>query len=229
VRFSPDRKLFLLFVFLLGNLPIVFSQQSDFQFWPQVQVGCNLSKDFKVSLVEEVRFRENVSQVKKELTDFGVTCRLNKSIRFSLNYRLELAYKNPDQKAWLNGFYGDIMLRQKIQRLQADYRIRFQSPRIESFSEVSTLQQWMKNRHKASLQYNIKGIPLTPGIEAEIFIPIGKQQPLIIDEYRLWLGLSYALNKKNEIAIKYGIQREINVADPLTAYILGISYSFDIN
>ena len=36
----------------------------------------------------------------------------------------------------------------------------------------------------------------------------------MIDEYRLWAGLAYALNKKNEISLKFGIQQEVNVADP---------------
>ena len=57
----------------------VHAQQSDFQFWPQVQVGYNLSDRFKLSLEEEVRFRENVSQVKKELTDLGITYKTEQS------------------------------------------------------------------------------------------------------------------------------------------------------
>ena len=228
-RFFPDCKWMLCIGFLLGTIKPGISQQSDFQCWPQLQVGYNLSDKFKLSLEEEVRLRENVSKIKKELTDLGLTYRVNKNLRFSLKYRLELSYKNPDQKTWRSGLYGDIQLRHKMQRFQADYRLRFQSPKIESFSEVSSLNQWLTNRHKAGLQYDIKGIPLAPGIEAEIFIPIGRQQPLIIDEYRLWVGLSYALNNKNEIGIKYGIQQEVNVADPLRAYILSISYSLDIN
>jgi hypothetical protein len=228
-RFTGNCKWILFFGILMGSIRFVYPQQSDFQFWPQVQVGYNLSNDFKISLEEEVRLRENASQIRKELTDLGLTYKVNKFFRLSLNYRLELTYKNPDERSWRNGLYLDIMLRKGFQRFQADYRIRFQSPKIETISEVSSLNQWLKNRHKISLQYDIKGIPLAPKIEAELFIPIARQQSLMIDEYRLWAGLSYALNKRNEISIRYGIQQEVNVADPLRAYILGISYSLDIN
>jgi hypothetical protein len=215
--------------FLLGSLIQVCAQQSDFQFWPQVQIGYNLSDRFKLSLEEEVRFRENVSQVKKELTDLGVTFKINKALRIGIKYRLELAFQNPDESAWRSGLYGDIMFRQKLDRFMFDYRCRFQSARIETLSEVSSVNNWMTNRHKASLQYDIKGIPLIPEIEAEIFIPFSKVDPLMIDEYRLWAGLAYALNKRNEISLKFGIQQEVNVADPWRAYILGFGYSLDIN
>jgi hypothetical protein len=224
-----DRRWIVCIGFLLGSMMQGHAQQSDFQFWPQVQIGYNLSGRFKLSLTEEVRFRENVSQVKKELTDVGITFKINKALRLGISYRLELDFKNPDESAWRNGLYGDIMFRQKIQRFQFDYRLRFQSARIESISEVSSLNQWMTNRHKASLQYNIRGIPLTPVIEAEIFIPIRKQDPLMIDGYRLWAGLAYALNKRNEISLRFGIQQEVNVADPWREYILGVGYSLDIN
>jgi hypothetical protein len=227
-RILPIHKLILCFGLLFGTIQPGFPQQSDFQFWPQVLVGYNLSDRFKVSLEEEVRLRENASLMRKELTDLGLTFKVAKFLRLSLNYRLELTFNNPDEKSWLNGVYGDISFRQKLQRFQFDYRIRFQSPKIETVEEVSGLQQILKNRHKASVEYNIKGIPLNPSVEAEIFIPIVRQQSLFLNEYRLWIGLSYVINKKNTIGIKYGIQREVNVADPLTAYILGVSYSADI-
>ncbi len=229
VRTMVDRKWILLLVLLTGSMQLVYPQQSDFQFWPQVKLGYSLSDKFNVSLEEEVRLRENATQVKKELTDLGLTYKMNKFLRFSLNYRLELTFRNRDEFSWRSGMYVDVMLRKAFQRFQADYRIRFQSPKVEAISEISSSSQWLKNRHKVSLQYDIKGIPLTPEIEAELFIPFERQQSLMIDEYRLWAKLSYALNKKNEIGIKYGIQQEINVADPIRAYILGISYSLDFN
>lgn len=228
-RTMRNCKWILCFIFLSGSLKTVFSQQSDFQFWPQIQIGYELSDKFKLSLEEEVRLRENASQIKKELTDLGLTYKVSKFLRLSLNYRLELTYDNPDERSWRNGIYGDITLRKEIQRFRLDYRIRFQSPKVEAISEISTQNQWLKNRHKISLEYNVKGIRLTPEIEAELFLPFKRQESLAFDEYRLWAKLSYGLNKKNEIGIKYGIQQEINASDPLRAYILGISYSLDIN
>ena len=100
---------------------------------------------------------------------------------------------------------------------------------FETLSEFSEGRELFINRHKAGLSYNIKGIPLTPVIEGEIFIPFTRKEPLFINEYRLWAGFEYAFNKRNSIGIKYGIQREINVSDPLTAYIVALKYSCDLN
>ena len=79
-----------------------------------MQLGYSLSDNFNVSLEEEVRLRENATQVKKELTDLGLTYKMNKFLRLSLNYRLELTYKNPDEYSWRNGLYVDIMLRKEV-------------------------------------------------------------------------------------------------------------------
>jgi hypothetical protein len=51
----------------------------------------------------------------------------------------------------------------------------------------------------------------------------------MINEYRLWAGLAYSFNNKNEISLRFGIQQEVNVPDPWRAYILGIGYALDIN
>jgi long-subunit fatty acid transport protein len=227
--YFPTRKWILCGGFLLGTVLSAFSQQSDFQLWGQAGIGYNLTDNIKISFEEEIRLKENVSQIKKEVSDLGLVFKLNKAFRVGLHYRLELNYKNPDERSWRNGLYTDIMFRQKLHRFQFDYRLRLQSPKIESLDDVSTTNQWFTNRHKISLQYNIKGIPLVPFIEGEIFVPVEKQQSLYIDEYRIWAGIAYNINKKNEIALKYGIQQEINVADPLRAYVLNISYSLDLN
>lgn len=216
----------LLFIATLNNIN---AQESDFQVWPQLEIGYSLGSRIKASLEEEIRLRENASFMKKELTDVGLSYKINKVLRISLKYRFELTWKNPDEKFWRNGFYFDISLRKKMQRFQLDYRLRFQSPKVETFSELSAGRDLIINRHKAGLSYNIKGIPLTPAIEAEIFVPFTRQEPLYINEYRLWAGLDYAFNKRNSIGVKYGIQREINVSDPLTAYVIALKYTFNLN
>ncbi len=222
-------RLVLFSFFWFTGIIYLHAQESDFQLWPQIELGYNLSKKIKESLEEEIRLRENASLMKKELTDVGLTYKINKALRLSLKYRLELTWKNPSEKSWRNGLYLDISLREKIQRLQFDYRLRFQSPKVETLSEFSEGRELFINRHKASLSYNIKGIPLTPSVEGEIFVPFTRKEPLIINEYRLWAGFEYAFNKRNSIGIKYGIQREINVSDPLTAYIVALKYSCDLN
>jgi long-subunit fatty acid transport protein len=218
--------IFGLFTTLVSN---IFAQESDFQVWPQFEIGYNFAGKFKASVEEEIRLRENASLIRKELTDVGLSYKINKALRVSLKYRFELNWTTPEEKSWRNGLYMDILLRNKIKRFQLDYRLRFQSPKVETLSELSEGRELFINRHKAGLSYNIKGIPLTPVIEAEIFIPFARQEPVFIDEYRLWAGIDYAFNKRNSIGIKYGIQREINVSDPLTAYVIALKYTFDLN
>ncbi len=215
-----------LFIVIVSN---VAAQEFDFQAWPQLEIGYNLGSGFKASVEEEIRLHENAGMIKKELTDVGLSYKINKAFRVSVKYRFELSWKNPDKKSWRNGLYFDLSLRKKIQRFQIDYRLRFQSPKVETLSEISEGRDLFMNRHKAGLSYNIKGIPLSPALEAEIFIPFARKEPLYINEYRLWAGLDYAINKRNSFGIKYGIRREINVPDPLTAYIIALKYTFDLN
>jgi hypothetical protein len=217
----------VLFFLLAFCMPSVHAQQKDFQFWPSANIDIELSKNLKAMLEEEVRLKENSTQMERQINDFGVGYKFSKLFRAALFYRIEANWKNPDEYRWRQGFYADLALKHNIGRFTMGYRLRLQSSRIEFNSFEDNLLSTIINRHKFSLSYNINNLPLTPFIEEEFFLNSINQQMEMIGN-RTWFGLTYAPGKMHEFSIKYGIDQERLIPDPLTSFILALNYRLNL-
>jgi hypothetical protein len=216
------------FIFLLIYIPAVQAQQKDFQFWPSANIALDLSKKVKVMLEEEVRLKENCTQMERQINDLGVGYKFNKYFRAALFYRIEANWKTPDDYRWKQGFYADMALKQTTGRFMFGYRLRLQSSRIEFNSNEDNLLSSFINRHKFTIAYNIQNKPLTPFIEEELFLnSVGHQMEMINN--RTWFGITYTPGKIHEFSLKYGIDHERLVPDPLTSFIIAFNYTLNLN
>ncbi|HJZ38829.1 MAG TPA: DUF2490 domain-containing protein [Bacteroidales bacterium] len=218
----------LLPVFLVFFIFPVPAQQSDFQVWPSIQVGVEVLNDLKLQVEEEVRFHENSTMIERQINNMGISYRINKYVKTTLTYRIEADWKNADTYSWRQGLYADFTFRYEPGRFLLDYRVRFQSAKIDMNEKEEQLFDGLKNRHKVGVEYDIKNIPLVPFVEGEIFMNSGGNRYSGVTAYRTWFGMKYNLNKRHEVTLKYGIDQEVNVADPLRAYIVAIGYSADL-
>jgi hypothetical protein len=216
-----------LFIFLLVCLPVTQAQQKDFQFWPSVNVDLELTKNLKAMLEEEVRLKENSTQIGRQINDLGVGYKFNKYFRAALFYRIEANWKTPDDYRWKQGLYADMALKQTAGRFILGYRLRLQSSRIEFNSNEDNLLSSFVNRHKFTLAYNIQNKPLTPFIEEELFLNSVSHQMEMINN-RTWLGITYSPGKIHEFSLKYGIDHERLVPDPLTSFIIAFNYTLNL-
>jgi hypothetical protein len=204
----------------------VKAQQKDFQVWPSLKINAEIYKNFKLHIEEEFRFRENSTLFSRQINDFGASYRFSKYIRAGLFYRLEADWKNADEYAWRNGLYTDIAFRYDVIRFTLGYLLRVQSAKVERNQEESMFNG-LRHRHKFSVSYDVKGIPLTPFFEPELFIDSGNRSSL--SGLRTWIGADYNIKKSHTLTLKYGFDRELNTRDPLTAWIISLGYSFDFS
>jgi hypothetical protein len=216
-----------LFILLLFFLPGIQAQQKDFQFWPSAGIDLQLSKNLKAMLEEEVRLKENCTQMERQINDMGIGYRFNKYFRAALYYRIEANWKNPDTYRWKQGLYADMALRHQAGRFSMGYRLRFQSSRIEFNSNEDNLLSNFINRHKFTVDYNIQKIPLTPFIEEELFLNSINYRLELINN-RTWLGIAYKPGKIHEFSLKYGIDHERLVPDPVTSFIIALNYTLNL-
>jgi hypothetical protein len=216
-----------LFIFLLVCLPVTQAQQKDFQFWPSVNVDLELTKNLKAMLEEEVRLKENSTQIGRQINDLGIGYKFNKYFRAALFYRIEANWKTPDDYRWKEGLYADMALKQTTGRFILGYRLRLQSSRIEFNSNEDNLLSSFVNRHKFTVAYNIQNKPLTPFIEEELFLNSVSHQMEMINN-RTWLGITYSPGKIHEFSLKYGIDHERLVPDPFTSFIIAFNYTLNL-
>lgn len=220
--------LLIIFFGISPSLNQVIAQQNDFQCWPFVQLNLEVIKNLRVTVEEEARFRENCTQIGRQLNNIGVSYRFNKYLKAALTYRIEADWKNPDEYVWRNGVMGDVALRYIAGRLTIGYRLRVQSNKVEFSEKKDSWFNGVRNRHKLTLEYDLKGIPLVPIVEGELFANLAGSKGSSVSSYRAWVGMSYILGKKHEISLKYGIDQELNTVDPLRAYVIAIGYTLNI-
>jgi len=203
------------------------AQQKDFQFWPSAGIDLEVRKNLKLMLEEEVRLKENCTQMERQINDLGVGYKFNKYFRAALYYRIEANWKTPDDYRWKQGFYADFALKKTTGNFMMGYRLRLQSSRIEFYSNEDNLFSNFINRHKFIVAYNIQNKPITPFIEEELFLNSVSHKMELINN-RTWLGISYTPGKIHEFSLKYGIDHERLVTDPLTSFIIAFNYTLNL-
>jgi hypothetical protein len=215
------------FILLLICMPALQAQQKDFQFWPSANIDLELAKNLKVMLEEEVRLKENCTQMERQINDIGIGYKFNKYFRAALYYRIEANWKTPDDYRWKQGIYADMAVKHQAGQFILGYRLRLQSSRIEFNSREDNLLSNFINRHKFTLAYNIPDKPITPFIEEELFLNSVNHQMELVNS-RTWLGITYSPGKIHEFSLKYGIDHERGVPDPLTSFIIALNYTINL-
>ena len=135
--------------------------------------------------------------------------------RFSKKKRVDDFYSNRHRYS----FYLSYKL--KIKQVKINFREQFQS-RYKDI-ETSATGGIPKNhlRSKISISYNLEK-KYTPYVSAELFYEIGEY----IDNVRYKAGVEYEWNKFNTFNLYYMIDKEMNVKNPWTNYVIGLGYNF---
>lgn len=219
-------RMILVFCLIAANSNVM-AQQQDFQCWPSAEVGLEFYRNLALHVEEEIRFKENCSQLDKQINDLGISIKFNKYIKASIFYRAIAEWINPDSYEWRQGFYTDLALKYEAGRFVIGYRGRLQSNRIEFYEAQLQLFGELVNRHKLTLAYNIKNIPLSPFAEGELFFVLHDHQNNL-SGYRTWLGLTFSPVNTHKFSVKYGIDQELMRKDPLTSFIIAFNYSLSL-
>jgi hypothetical protein len=185
-------------------------------------------KNLKFHVEEEIRFRENATLFDRQIIDLGLSYRITRHVKAAFFYRIEADWKNADEYIWRSGMVGEATLRFTPKRFSLGYRIRLQTRKIELNEGQTSTYGGFKHRHKFTADYNIKGIPLTPFVECELFVDHQYGKGSELSGIRSWVGLGYSIAKNHDLSLKYGIDQEVNAEDPLRAYIIAIGYSLNL-
>ncbi|MBN2519607.1 MAG: DUF2490 domain-containing protein [Bacteroidales bacterium] len=222
IKYKLFRNFFVTILLLTsGNF---FAQVNDFQLWSGISIEKEVFNNMSISLEEEVRFVENATYLAKYYTDIGVKYDITRMVNFSVNYRYinEKDYDSPFSSE--NRFYSDLSFKQSINRLKISFRTRYQF-RCISEKEFNMGESAAKyNRNKLSAEYNISNFPISPYISSECFYKIDFSKGSKFDKIRNEIGFEYRLNKYNQIELSYTIQNDLNQANPVNVYFMGIHY-----
>ena len=201
----------------------LFGQEKDAGLWTSLGIETGIAKRFNLSLVQEFRFHENISELGTSFTDVGLDYKLNKHFQVAANFRFIQKRKTNNSFSYRYRPYLDIKYTSKIKPIEFAIRCRIQDEiaDVGRAADGGVPEYYLRN--KFSLSLDRKKL-LSPYISAEFFSPLNFPRSTIIDNIRTSVGLKYALSKHNEFEMYYMIQKEVQVSNPRTDFIIGLGY-----
>jgi hypothetical protein len=196
----------------------------DFMIWSGYSLTKNFNSKTSIRLRQELRLRENATQIQKGFTDFGLRYRLTKKFRFAIHYRYNLNVRRSFEFSSRHRFNADLIYREKFQVFDLpivfNYRLRYQHGYRDFFSRESGIipSQFIRHKFQAHLNLNSRWSPYAA---TEFFHTIRYLPDIDFVQNRYRLGITYEINKNNNVTMYYVIRTKQNIRIPGTDYILG--------
>jgi hypothetical protein len=222
-------KILLLFSTFLF-FPVLNAQEryTDFGTNIGVEISKSLGRRFDISLEQEFRTKNNVSDIDRLLTGIGGSysiirkyLKVGASYDFIANWDEEKEYFNLRHrfKVQLNGRYD---VDRFSFRLRSRYQFTYRDESVRRYN-WNPRQYW---RNRLSVSYKVPGIALTPSVSCEMFYQLNNYKGNVIDNLRFETGLEYGLNKNNSLELICRYDTEINIKEPENKITVGLLYVY---
>jgi hypothetical protein len=202
--------------------------------WTSIGVEKQVKK-WSFGAETEYRTQSNTSEFQRFNVKVEASYKIVKPVNLGLGY--EFIYFNdteyddyqPRQRylAFLQAKqkFGDftISLREQGQRT-----IKDESDRIKANGEYDTYKvnpEWYW-RNKVKVAYNIPHFPVNPSVSIETYYQLNNPDGNKITGLRYMMAFDYKLTKHQNFELYGLLKKSINVSDPSTDRVLGISYLY---
>lgn len=214
----------VLFFILSGLFTISISAQNGLSTWYELGISKKIVKSLKIEFNPELRLLEGF-RMDTYILEGGLSYKLHKHLTLAGYYRYENKY---DYKNSTGAYKGqkpsnrvafDVKSGYDFNRFAVQFRIRYTN---SADFDPSTDNRASYFRYRAKVDYDIKGSKFVPFASIELFHDLIIKE---IDKIRYTGGLSYPINKNNEISLFYRIQ-DLRIKNE-TVNILGLGYSLN--
>jgi hypothetical protein len=229
---SLRRILLVLPLFLLVRT--ASAQTEDIGAWMTFSVNKGIVGKLDFNFDQELRFRNNLTDVNLLYTNLGLSYKFTKWFRFAAVYRFINKHKDDGSWGLRNRYYADFIFKFKPGKFTLGYRARFQEEiRGAGYTQENGKipEIYMRNLFKFGYKVNDHFSPYV-GTEMrwQIRNPrIPYNDGFTFDRTRFMAGVDYNINKIQTAGLYFLFQKEWNVNDPQTLYIIGLEYSLSFN
>lgn len=215
-----------LFILILVSVSLFLNaQESDFQTWGDISARYKINKKWRLNSELGLRTRENSQYLKQYYLEIGGSYKINKRFDLTTKYRFTNYFKTG--KTSIHRWATDVSYDNKWKRFTWQVRGRYQHEWfVSNYSQKFDEQSW---RTKFEVSYNIRKTKLDPYLAFEHFMGLNGKYKLLTTDIRFTIGAEYPINKWSDIDVNYKIESEFYIKNPLTAYILSITYKIDLN
>ena len=202
--------------------------QSDFRSWAGVKLKTEVFDGADFELTLEQRFDNNLTTFDRFIVEPGFAYSLNKHIKTGIEYRYYIKQDIKRNRESRHRFSGHARYKKEIDDFTIRAKTVMQYGIDDDADYLLDYRNKLINRNSLSLTYNIFGSKLTPGAEYEFFYHINHPNGGIINSWRIKVNFDYELSKRNALSLFYMFDKEINVAMPINAHIIGVEVEMEL-
>lgn len=214
------------FAGILYSFPIK-AQVNDAGLWVSVNAEAKVIKKLNATISQEFRFNENITELGAAFTDFGIQYKLSKQWRISANYRFIQRRKVEDFYSLRHRFYFDVKYDNKISSFGYSWRMRVQDQLadIHRAADGGVPEYFLRNKFNVDLDTKKA---YSPYLSIELFSSLNYPRRDLFSGVRYVAGIEYLLSKHHKVDFYYMIQKELNVKNPQTDFVLGLGYYYKL-
>ncbi len=225
-------KRLLLSIFIFSISIPAFSQRDDFGAWMTFGLNKQLTKKVGLSFDQEFRLKDNLTSINLFYTNIGINYKVTKFLKFALVYRNIQKRKDDGSYGFRSRIYTDLTFKFKPAKWTLSYRARLQAEwRQAGYNKENGNLPEVFLRNLFKVGYEV-GPHLTPYVATELRWQL--QNPRMpwangFDRQRLIAGADYKLNDMHSFGAFFLYQKEYNVNDRQTLYIIGLEYTISLD
>ena len=193
----------------------------------EVDITKRIIKGLELSVEEEIRFRDNFTDVERFSTSADLSYKPCKYLKAGAAYNL--INLNHIKKGWeirhryyfyATGSYklGRSKLSQR-ERVQSTYRVG-----VKETAKRANPKWYLRSRF--GIDYNIRKSPFEPFVAVEFFNSLNNPLGDSMDRYRLTGGCAYKLSKQSAFQVYYRYTKDQNPGDDDILHMICVGYSF---
>ncbi len=221
-------KYFLIFCFIplliQGELS---GQQKDFQTWWEFSIDKGLKNGIDLSAEIEQRFENNSLQYDRSLVTIAGEIDIGEYLNVAAGVR---AYMAANKESQLNAKYriqADATGLHTLFGIDVSLRARFQYGFEDVFNSGRIADYSFANRYRLKVENRIFGTRFEWFGSVESW-HIFSGRPGFFHKMRFSAGIEYNLNFRSQFGIRYLLEDEFNVVNPLQSHILVFGFSHSL-
>lgn len=204
---------------------VAAGQKTDYGIWYEASASKDIWKGLRADLEASIRTNENARNIEKFYFEPGLRYKFNDYFNAGIYYRF-IDQKEKDgiyhpRHRWFFQMKGTAPSVARFTfsvryRIQEQFKTYIEDPEDEK-------PQWYQ-RVRLELNYDVRGIPLKPYINAEMHTQLFSPNEYVADKWRSMVGIEYTLNKRHTFGLEY-IYNDNRVTKPPYENLLGVTYS----
>lgn len=202
------------------------AQQQDFQARLGLETSGDINKKWAWEVYAGQRWKQNLSLADKSIVQPSISYQALDFLSLGVGYRMSWVYDSDENTRFHQRFHTNLAFKYKIDRLKLRYRSRLQYGFYDYNTNDGFRSNALVHRGKFEASYQPFGTRIKPYAALEYFHQFYETESRSFVKTRYILGLEYQFTDCYIDAF-YQIDKEVNIANPMTEFILGFKVGYE--